>query len=190
MVKLNLGSGSQTIVGWDNLDISGHGTVKCDLRQPLPYSNQSISFIYSEHFIEHLDEVDGFNLMQECFRVLIPGGKLRFSCPDLRQFVEAYLHWDKETQPDKVNFTNGVNYLNYATLGESRGDIKYLSLITNSQDHGHRYHYDENEMRRKLTAVGFQDIIRCQWNQGPTPELRNLETRSSRDLIVEATKPI
>lgn len=187
MLKLNLGSGCQLITGWHNLDING-GNVTCDLRQSLPYPNQSVSFIYSEHFMEHLDEVDGFNLMKECYRVMISGGRLRFSCPDLRQFVEAYLNWDKETQSDKVHFTNGVNYLNYAMLGESRSDIKYLSAMNHSQDHGHRYHYDENEMRRKLTAAGFRDVIRCTWNQSQSPELANLETRSSRDLIVEATK--
>lgn len=188
MKKLNLGSGGHILFGWDNLDLHGRA-IHCDLRKPLPYANASVSFVFSEHFIEHLDEVDGFNLMKECFRVLVPGGKLRFSCPDLKQYVEAYLDWAADSKPEKEKFSNGVNFINYAMLGEAQGGIKYLSPIGISFDHGHRYYYDENEMRRKLLAAGFQNVERCSWKESTTPELRNLEwRRPMRDLIVEATK--
>jgi len=188
MKKLNLGSGDHLLSGWDNLDLTGPA-IKCDLRGPLPYPNASVSHIYSEHFIEHLDEVDGFNLMKECYRVLIPGGKLRFCCPDLRQYVESYLDWSKDNKPGKDQFTNGVNFLNYATLGEGRSGIKYLSPIGMSRDEGHKYYYDEDEMKRKLTTAGFHDVKKCSWGISVTSELHGLEWRKPmRDLIVEAIK--
>lgn len=191
MHSLNLGCGNRPIAGWMNLDLGGSANVVCDLRGPIPYPDASVKYVYSEHFIEHLDEVDGFNLMKECYRVLIPGGILRFSCPDLAQYVQAYLSWEKDGRADKEKFTNGVNYLNYAILGEARNDIRYLSPIRNSVDYGHRYYYDEQEMTRKLTAAGFRDIVRCSWRESQHPELRNLEWRpSTRDLIMEGVKKL
>src|SRR5688572_30010076 len=120
MKKLHLGSGGNIFPNWDNLDLNGAGgATVCDLSQPLAYPDGSVSHIYSEHFIEHLDEVDGFNLMKECYRVLAPGGKLRFSCPDLQQYVELFLDWDSASAEDKKLFGSGANFLNYAILGEA-----------------------------------------------------------------------
>jgi len=127
--------------------------------------------------------------MQECYRVLLPKGKLRISCPDLRQYIESYLVWDQDTKSDKDQFTSGTNFLNYAILGEARSDIKYLSKINHSKDYGHRYYYDEEDLRRKLTTIGFKNVVRCLWGESSVLELQNLEWRKPlRDLIIEATK--
>ncbi|RJR08391.1 methyltransferase domain-containing protein [Candidatus Parcubacteria bacterium] len=189
MIKLNLGSGGHRLAGWANLDISNTAEIRCDLRGPLPYNTETVSYIFSEHFIEHLDEVDGFKLFKECYRVLVPGGKLRISCPDLEQYVKAYLNWKNEARADSKMFNSGTNYLNYAILGEALNGIKYLSPITTSCDHGHKYYYDFDELSTKLQKVGFKDVERCQWKVSTTPQLANLEYRQPlRDLIVEATK--
>jgi predicted SAM-dependent methyltransferase len=126
--------------------------------------------------------------MKECHRVLIPGGHLRFSCPDLQQYVEAYLNWNGDERPDKDKFSSGANFLNYAILGEGKRGIKYLSLVEKSEDHGHKYYYDENEMRKKLLAAGFSEVIRCSWKNSSVPEFQNIEWRGlMRDLFIEAT---
>lgn len=47
----------------------------------LPFPNNSIESIISHHFFEHLDS-DGFiNLIDDCYRVLVPGGILRIIVP-------------------------------------------------------------------------------------------------------------
>lgn len=188
MKKLNLGSGDHGLPGWDNLDLVSPAII-CDLTKPLPYSDNSVSHIFSEHFIEHLDEVDGFLLMKECYRVLIPDGKLRFCCPDLKQYVDAYLDWSKDAHPGKEQFTSGVNFINFAILGEAKQGLRYLSGVGVSRDEGHKYYYDEDELRRKLTAAGFSSVVRCVWGISDTPEFRNREWRKPmRDVIVEAIK--
>jgi len=183
-MRLHLGCGKNILPNWDNLDLNG--PIACDLRQPLSYSLNSVSLIYSEHFLEHLDEVDGFHLLQECYRVLIPKGILRISCPDLAQYIKAYLHWEQE--PSDPRFTNGISFLNYAILGEAKNGLKYLSPIQQSKDEGHKYYYDEEDLRRKLLKIGFTKVDRCNWGISTTPELSHLETRQSRNVIVEAIK--
>jgi len=189
MKKLHLGSGGHVIHGWDNLDLkTSPGVIRCDLTKPLPYPDASVSYIFSEHFIEHIDEVDGFNLLKQCYRVLAPGGKVRIACPDLRQYVEAYLNWDPASLDGK-SFSSGTNYLNYAILGEAKKGLRYLSPIARSTDHGHRYYYDEPELALKLQMAGFVNPVRCQFHQSETLELRGLEKRApKRDMIIEATK--
>lgn len=188
MTKLNLGSGGKILPGWDNLDYDPHpGVIICDLRNPLPYSDRSVSHIFSEHAIEHLDELEGYVLLRESYRVLMSGGHIRISCPDLEEYVKAYLDWDKHQGTDGRLFTSGTNYLNFAMLGEAISDLKYIT--TKSENHGHKYYYDYRELANKLEKVGFNDIRRCQPRESSVPELKNLEWRPlKRDLVVEATK--
>lgn len=190
MKKLHLGCGDRILSGWDNLDLHGNNVIQCDLRRPLPYATNSVSHVFSEHVIEHLDEVDGFNMLKEAYRVLIPGGHIRISCPDLAQYVDAYLNWNQASKSSDGNqFTSGVNYLNYATLGEAMAGLRYLSPVGQSTNHGHKYYYDENELRRKLETAGFQNIRRCKIRESDIPELKGLEWRPiMKDIAMEATK--
>ncbi|GFE58585.1 methyltransferase domain-containing protein [Geobacter sp. AOG1] len=48
----------------------------------LPFDDNSLDFIYSEHFFEHLFFDEALSLMQECYRVLKPFGVIRTCVPD------------------------------------------------------------------------------------------------------------
>lgn len=65
----------------------------------LDYPDNTFSFIVSEHFFEHLFLPDAVALLQECHRVLKPGGVIRTCVPDadLRTYEKpepaAYPSW-------------------------------------------------------------------------------------------------
>lgn len=189
MKKLHLGSGGHILKGWDNLDIkAGQGAIHCDLTKQLPYADASVSHIFSEHFIEHLDEKDGLKLLRQSYRVLIPGGRIRITCPDLRQYVEAYLNWNPSPGDAKL-FRNGTQFLNYAMLGEAVNGIKYSSNIRESTDHGHRYLYDAQDLAEKLIKVGFHDVVHEEIGTSLVPEFRGLEKHpDGKVMTLEATK--
>jgi SAM-dependent methyltransferase len=53
---------------------------QCDFeRDPLPLNDHSIDFVFSKSVIEHLHCPE--KLVDECFRILKPGGKAIFMCP-------------------------------------------------------------------------------------------------------------
>src|SRR6266849_4866150 len=82
-LKLNLGCGPNLKEGWVNIDLSESADLHLDLREDLPFTGESVSFIYSEHFFEHLaypDEARRF--LKEAFRVLEPGGLFSVGVPD------------------------------------------------------------------------------------------------------------
>jgi len=48
----------------------------------LPFADDSLHFIFSEHFFEHLFFDEAMSLMRECYRVLVRWGVMRVSVPD------------------------------------------------------------------------------------------------------------
>ena len=52
MLKLNLGCGQAYLSGWINIDIdSDKADLKHDLRNGLPYEDNTADYIFNEHFI-------------------------------------------------------------------------------------------------------------------------------------------
>jgi predicted SAM-dependent methyltransferase len=98
-LKLNLGCGANIKSGWVNVDINARDDrldVKCDLSKDFPFIKNSCSIIYSEHFIEHLDWVDGLSLIKKSHECLLPGGIFRVVFPDFGKLFRAYASDDKK----------------------------------------------------------------------------------------------
>lgn len=86
MKCINLGSGYKRMKStgnetWINID----SNPKCmpdkvrDLNKGLPFDDNSIDLIYSEHCLEHIQDLK--SLMEECYRVLKEGGIFRYIVP-------------------------------------------------------------------------------------------------------------
>lgn len=74
---LNFAAGpNQLPAPWQNLN------AEHDIRKRLKFSDDSVSRILAEHVIEHAPFLQGYGFLQECFRVLEPGGLLRLAFPD------------------------------------------------------------------------------------------------------------
>ena len=53
-----------------------------DCNSKLDFQDDTFSFVFSEHFFEHLWANEAHALFLECYRILMPGGVLRISVPD------------------------------------------------------------------------------------------------------------
>jgi predicted SAM-dependent methyltransferase len=170
--KLHLGSGDRIIDGWANIDIAGQRTLTWDLRKPLPLKAGHVRFVYTEHFIEHIEREDAIRLFSHARKVMAPNGMIRVSTPDLAKLVDDYRRgrvirmehgaWFPETPCRMIN--EGMRWW------------------------GHVFVYDEAELVGLLKECGFSDIRRVEWGESDHPELRNLESRPDfDDLIFEAT---
>jgi SAM-dependent methyltransferase len=93
VLRLNLGCGSVCHPDWVNLDTiaSRPDVVACDLRRPLPFADAVAEACYASHVLEHLNQHDARCLLDECHRLLRPGGILRIVVPDLEGIATAYL---------------------------------------------------------------------------------------------------
>lgn len=102
---LNAGCGTNYHSDWINVDIVskspdviGHNFIK-----GIPFDDNSFKLVYNSHFIEHLDKSDAIRFLNECYRVLQPGGILRVVCPDLEQIARLYLEYCDMCKTSNVN---------------------------------------------------------------------------------------
>lgn len=90
---LNLGCGNHYHLAWTNVDFGSRGTevIGHNLLQGVPFPDNTFDAVYHSHVLEHFMAADGRRFMQECVRVLKPGGVLRVAVPDLEQITRIYL---------------------------------------------------------------------------------------------------
>lgn len=96
LLRLDLGCGQNPREGFDGVDVAGTPKHLWDLtRYPWPFDDGSVEELHSSHFVEHLpaDVVKGgprdgqdhlFAFFDECYRVLVPGGKMTVVVPNAR----------------------------------------------------------------------------------------------------------
>lgn len=145
--------------------MGGHTFVHHDVKYGIPFPDESVSYVYSSHLLEHLYKNDAKKLLKEAFRVLRKGGIVRICVPDLEHAISLYENGNKE---------EALDY--FFDPSESR----YLGI--------HRYMYDFDSLKELLEYAGFTSIERCSYQEGATPDLEVLDCRPSETLYVEARK--
>jgi len=90
---LNLGCGRRRCAGWVNMDVAPQGpdVTPWNVVEPLPLGDASFDVVYHSHLLEHVPPDDAAEFLQECHRVLRPGGILRVVVPDLEGICRMYL---------------------------------------------------------------------------------------------------
>lgn len=173
--KLHLGCGSHVLEGWINIDLEtiDSRVMKCDLTKPLPFMDEEVAFIFSEHFVEHITREQLVRLLTECNRVLQKGGVVRISTPSLEKLVQEYL-------AGNIQEWQNVGWLPATPC---------QMLNEGMRSWGHMFVYDYDEMYRVLHEAGFNNIQKVNYRDSSYPDLRNLETRPfHNEIIVEAVK--
>lgn len=107
---LNLGCGGKIHPDWVNVDMAPRaaGVQACDLRRGIPFPDNTFEVIYHSQVLEHIPPEEAPFFLQECWRVLQPGGRIRVVVPDLESLVDAYRTWLHRnlTEPDPVSEAN------------------------------------------------------------------------------------
>lgn len=178
MLKLNLGCGPHAMNGWVNYDLEPNGNPKVqqlDLsRGVLPHDSNTVDFIFSEHFIEHITKEQGLKLLGECYRVLKPNGIIRISTPDLYELIDAYFDFDSYpvSLPGTWEPASACDMVNEG-----------MRLW------GHQYLYSYSELKNSLELSSFKIIVLRKYHQSFHDELRGLEIRPQfMEMYVEAEK--
>ncbi len=95
MRYLNVGCGLRYFkdAEWTNVDIvsTGEDVIACDLKNGIPFPNNTFDFVYHSHVFEHIPKSQADFFISECIRVLRPNGILRVVIPDLEGIITNYL---------------------------------------------------------------------------------------------------
>ena len=90
---LNLGCGYHFNSQWVNIDFSktGEGVIGHNLLKGIPFADNTFEVVYHSHVLEHFQKDDAKKFIDECYRVLKPGGIIRVVIPDLEQIAIHYI---------------------------------------------------------------------------------------------------
>lgn len=96
---LNLGCGSSFNKNWTNVDFVSHSNhvISHNLQEGIPFPDSSFTFVYHSHVLEHFPKSKAKAFLDECYRVLIPGGIIRVVIPDLEAIASNYIRYLNES---------------------------------------------------------------------------------------------
>ena len=149
-VKIEIGSGEKIGEnGWLTLDFTGTD-INWDLRNGMPFENDTIDEIYSSHLFEHLTFNEASVLFDECKRVLKPDGVFSICVPNSKRYIQAYFNKDQDFwKNEQLDFL--TNAYNKTTL------IDYINYIAYMDGH-HKYMFDEENLLFILISHGFKNV--------------------------------
>ena len=172
MIKLHLGCGRNLLDGWINTDFNTakfRGSDFLDVTEKFPYDDNSVDYVFSEHMIEHISYQDGKFMIEESFRVLKSGGKIRISTPDLKFLINLYTEDKTDLQKRYIDYS-----VNHASYNVSIGTDTFI--INNFvRDWDHTFIYDEKTLKSLFESVGFSDVKSYLITESEDENLKNLE---------------
>ena len=139
-VRLNIGCGTNQILGYLNIDMEPRVSpdLVLDVRKELPFPDKHASEILFFHTIEHIEEKYHELILNEFYRVLQPEGILLLSYPEFAKCANNYIS-------------------NYKGMREF-----WKNTIYGLQRYAGDYHValmDSEDVYQKLQASGFTDIM-------------------------------
>jgi hypothetical protein len=195
---VNVGCGSSGLDGWVNIDCFGAEGVTCvrDCRTSLPLPTGSARGIFTEHFLEHLDYYEEApRFLEDCRRVLRPGGVLRVIVPDGAKYLEAYGSGDMSsmgTFSPLVSMDASSDDRPFSSLREVVPFRTKMEVVNFHfrQSGQHRFSYDEETLSALLRECGFEGVTRRDFRASALSDLAiDSESRSAESLVVEGVVP-
>jgi len=148
----------------------------CDITRGLPFRDNYVAGIFTEHCFEHIGFRETLGILNECRRVMMPDSYIRVIVPDFEIYAKRYA----------ANVA-----MPYAESDPIEGIYTpAMSVNRIMYGHGHRFIFDFATMKAVLEHAGFSDVAKCKYGQGANPKLL-LDTpdREVESLYVEARKP-
>jgi hypothetical protein len=173
--RLNLGCGAYRLEGWDNWDADPETPAdRHFFVPPIPVGDRTVDEIYCGHLLEHFEPAEADELLRECRRVLVPGGKLGVVVPDTRAVLARYLEqrhtWVEVPQGQQWNL-------------DDLDAVCSVFLYSTIQPSRHKWAYDGATLRRALVRNGF--LL-----GGPIPDGDpRIAVPAWWNLSLQATKP-
>lgn len=198
--KLNLGCGGNYLSGWLNTDVVplGDPFVHLDLTKKYIFKENTFSYIFSEHAIEHLSFSEVLNMLSECFRVLKPKGKIRIATPDLLFLINLYRQNKSNLQDEYIKWSTN-NFLPEVSSFFSEEEFLDVFVINNFfRDWGHKLIHDFKSLSLIMSKIGFTNISRAKVSMSSDPNFIDLERHGKiipgqfnwlETMVIEAVKP-
>jgi len=156
-----------------------------DCKKDLPFEENSIDYIFSSYFFEHIKKHEAVKLLKSCYRCLKPGAVMRIVVPDIDFVVKQYL-----ASEDNIAKVEVINE-HFFALGEQKlTPPGVVEKLKNLFVRGHAWLYNYDYLVKILIESGFkkEKIVRCQAREGRVPNLDVLDRHIEESLFIEVEK--
>ena len=217
--KLNLGCGNKMPSNWINVNVAGNPLFVLfpvlfplrkilvalglrqpwkvffhDLRNPLPFPDQSMSIVYASHLLEHLYLTEAQALLKECYRVLRSGGVIRIVVPDLRSLINDYLQSISKQSHDSVPAADRLNErLLLRHPSPPGGSLLYRLYLGVNDFHTHKWVYDVDSLTGHIRKAGFSEVAERGFLDSRISDVQAVEmpgrVLGGEGICVEGVKP-
>ncbi len=143
-IKLHLGCGQRYIPGFFHIDIINYDHIDylTNIDDLSIFNDNTVSLIYNCHVLEHFHRSKVLKVLDEWYRVLMPGGILRTAVPDFEALCELYI--------EKKDLS--------LVIGPIIGRQNYLYNI-------HYNIFDYKSLESILLKIGFKKVYRYNWKK-------------------------
>jgi len=171
---LHLGAGASRIEGLKNCDLyHPDADEKVDCRDLSRFADASVDLIETHHMIEHLSLADADRAIGEWARVMMPGGFLILTCPDINRVC---LMWLSQSIRHAIAFGPRARERASAAREEA---MKMLVGPQNYEGMVHQSAYDRQRLVAKLRLAGFiPEFCYTGFPDRPTPSLLVIARRA------------
>ena len=150
----------------------------------LPFLSNSVQLIYTEHMLEHLIPMQGgVAFIRELYRLLVPGGVLRLSTPDLAVHVCLRAAGGGLAAAPPLLRSHGNRFAPdraYQLGDEYISDASVVNNIFRNYGHQHVYDFDEFLRAAELAGVNASAVCRSDLEaRGLPPPLRRAVRRAT-----------
>ncbi|MDA9291253.1 methyltransferase domain-containing protein [bacterium] len=186
-VNAHFGAGPFRLKGWLNFDIIPRAEFYFDAKEKLPFSNEKVDRIFSEHFIEHLTPKEAGFWLSECHRVLKKGGRIRISTPGLTQLISQYSGDEK----DNKKLRNRHEKRFPSELKEAFSNVQTVNRAILFNDKlrlwgGHKFIFDEQALEELLEIYGFEKVSTHAYGESKDQVFMGLERHAEQEPLIMA----
>lgn len=194
---LHVGCGTCLMDNWLNVDLNAfNGSVYMNAEKKFPFPDSSFQYIFSEHLFEHLSYTGGKNMLNECYRVLKPGGILRLTMPGLEFLINLYIE-NNDLHEKYIDWSASV-FSPEIKQDFSPDKIPPMFMVNNfMRFFGHQMIYDKKTLTYLLKKNGFKNVSYPEIGKSIHPILNDLEQHGKiipewannlESFVVEAQK--
>lgn len=177
--KLQLGCGKNEIKGWLNTDIYplNKRIAYIDVAEKFPFENESFDYVFSEHLFEHLNFEIATNYLEESFRILKKGSRIRIAMPNIYFLLSIIENPKLELHQRYIDFTvnNVLPHLKKRFPTATSDQLGTFVVNNFFKDWDHQIIYDFKTIELMLSRAGFSKIQQVEIGDSNDKNLEGIE---------------